>query len=629
MTLPHSSRLAGLKDYVSQREIRLSLPSRRAATPGEDTHTPGGSMIQSWSHWASQKIRRNTKDVATIDEVQLFPSWATKQLHRPSPGEPASTFDVVFHVSGFATSRRTPEFHTRSQRAFLKLARNFVALPKPQPPLYPTDTELQYFSERLHLPPRPDEISDDYEVEYLDAHFRNSGHRNQEIDDDHYTQSTPANTIPAELARLHENLESRLKLFWASSLSSRRIQVTVFPQSPDHKRHPHSLEFRPFLTREMLTGPDGHFSGTFRINWNDICTNPVGTHIASNQTHVEHELLVEARIINTEDTPELHETPPLSIIHIPITHSIVRVISDIDDTVKVSRVVDGARAIFNQVFVKDLEDTVIPEMGEWYGKMWERGVRFHYVSNSPFELLPVINQFISISKLPLGSIRLRSYAGRSLFNGLLSASATRKKGNVVEVLDQFPDSQFLLVGDSGEQDLELYSSLAAERPDQIAGIFIRDVSAVGLEDPTGTKTDFGLTNSPMKLWSRGTLPFPSNIPPRSIPKRAASDTDVSPAHPGAIHIPQPTRRGTCPLHHFRSNLYPIRISCPECRRTRRVPSPRQVRPITEGEKKRWDLQHRVNKARLLMPSHIVLRVFENPKECVEAEQIIQRLMDVN
>lgn len=30
-----------------------------------------------------------------------------------------------------------------------------------------------------------------------------------------------------------------------------------------------------------------------------------------------------------------------------------------------------------------------------------------------------------------------------------------------------------------------------------------------------------------------------------------------------------------------------------------------------------------------MPSHIVLRVFEDPKECVEAEQIIQRLMDVS
>jgi hypothetical protein len=49
-----------------------------------------------------------------------------------------------------------------------------------------------------------------------------------------------------------------------------------------------------------------------------------------------------------------------------------------------------------------------------------------------------------------------------------------------------------------------------------------------------------------------------------------------------------------------------------------------MRPITEGEKKRWDLQNRVNKARSVMPEHIVLRVFENPRECEEAEQIIRQ-----
>lgn len=248
---------------------------------------------------------------------------------------------------------------------------------------------------------------------------------------------------------------------------------------------------------------------------------------------------------------------------------------------------------------------------------------------------------MSISKLPIGSIRLRSYAGRSLFNGLLSAPSTRKRGNVVEVLDQFPESQFLLVGDSGEQDLELYSSLAAERPGQIAGVFIRDVSAVDLEDPTGLKADFGSTNSPMWPRSKGTPSFPSGTPLRTVPRRAVSDTDVSPTHPGAIHIPRPTKQGSLPPISFSfeplSGPKPLSrvsedssssIASTGSSLSSSLRSTHQVRPITEGEKKRWDLQNRVNKARLLMPSHIVLRVFEHPKECVEAEQIIQRLMDV-
>ena len=91
---------------------------------------------------------------------------------------------------------------------------------------------------------------------------------------------------------------------------------------------------------------------------------------------------------------------------------------------------------------------------------------FSYIkSNSPYKLLPVIKQFLEISALPSGSIRLRSYTGKSLFNGILSAPATRKCATVIEVLDYFTESRFILVGDSGEQDMELYAQLAADRPD--------------------------------------------------------------------------------------------------------------------------------------------------------------------
>ena len=47
---------------------------------------------------------------------------------------------------------------------------------------------------------------------------------------------------------------------------------------------------------------------------------------------------------------------------------------------------------------------------------------------------------------------------------------------LTRIIQTFPDSRFLLVGDSGEQDLELYVSLAEQFPRQILGIFIRDVT---------------------------------------------------------------------------------------------------------------------------------------------------------
>lgn len=56
-----------------------------------------------------------------------------------------------------------------------------------------------------------------------------------------------------------------------------------------------------------------------------------------------------------------------------------------------------------------------------------------------------------------GSIKLRSFAGRSLFTGFFSAPVTRKRGGVEHILKAFPDSRFFLIGDSGEHDMELYA----------------------------------------------------------------------------------------------------------------------------------------------------------------------------
>lgn len=44
--------------------------------------------------------------------------------------------------------------------------------------------------------------------------------------------------------------------------------------------------------------------------------------------------------------------------------------------------------------------------------------------------------------------------------------------------------------------------------------------------------------------------------------------------------------------------------------------------MTEVEKRRYELQMRVYRARTQMPSHIVLRVFREPSECVEVEEMI-------
>lgn len=101
--------------------------------------------------------------------------------------------------------------------------------------------------------------------------------------------------------------------------------------------------------------------------------------------------------------------------------------------------------------------------------------------------------------------QLKYYGRRSLLGSLMEPAGDRKRPSIVEVLDAFPESKFILFGDSGEQDLEVYSSVAQSRGDQIAAIFIRDITsgradAINVFDrshrsssPTGSESDFDIS----------------------------------------------------------------------------------------------------------------------------------------
>jgi hypothetical protein len=245
----------------------------------------------------------------------------------------------------------------------------------------------------IRLPPRPDEIADDFEME-LDKEFEHMRDpQGPQLTEEPYESEsdpqptssrcdTPAPFVSALLQKQHKNLEARLRPFWSSALSSRTVQISIFavstaPGGIESNRD--ALKDGPLYTEHVVTGPDGAFANPFKIPWQDLSRHP----IARRDSEVEHELLVSAKLLpEPAPTPAylFHTDVPRNIsLVVPITSSPIHVITDIDDTVKLSNITSGARAVFRNVFVKDLEETTIPEMRTWYQSMWERGVQFHYV----------------------------------------------------------------------------------------------------------------------------------------------------------------------------------------------------------------------------------------------------------
>ncbi|MFM1903014.1 MAG: hypothetical protein RLZZ440_914 [Planctomycetota bacterium] len=149
------------------------------------------------------------------------------------------------------------------------------------------------------------------------------------------------------------------------------------------------------------------------------------------------------------------------------------VISDIDDTVKVSNVADR-RELLRNTLVREF--VAVPGMPEAYRRWEERGASFHYVSSSPWQLSSCLCGFLGAAGLPAGSMHLKLFRLKdSTPLGRITTRKRSKRRAIEQIMTDFPGRRFVLVGDSGEKDPEVYAAVARRRPEQVAAVLIRRV----------------------------------------------------------------------------------------------------------------------------------------------------------
>lgn len=147
------------------------------------------------------------------------------------------------------------------------------------------------------------------------------------------------------------------------------------------------------------------------------------------------------------------------------------VISDIDDTLKHSHVI-CKRTLLTNTFLRPFE--TIPGMAGVFRRWWAEGAAFHYVSSSPWQLYAHLAEHLAEEGFPTGSFHLRHFRLRDhLLRRLLLLRRSGKLSVIRRIIRRFPKRRFLLVGDSGEHDPEIYGALARRFPRQVAGVYIR------------------------------------------------------------------------------------------------------------------------------------------------------------
>lgn len=177
------------------------------------------------------------------------------------------------------------------------------------------------------------------------------------------------------------------------------------------------------------------------------------------------------------------------------------IISDIDDTILKT----NATSIFKTAlytFTGNAHSRLsFPGVSSFYRAL-NSGISkneqnpFFYISSSPWNLYDLLIDFIEINSIPSGPVFLKDY-GFSHDKIISDNHDLHKLKKIKKVLDAFPEMNFILIGDSGQRDAEIYASAAGQFPGRILSIYLRDIGHA--EKSANTKSIYEKSEFKMRL----------------------------------------------------------------------------------------------------------------------------------
>ncbi|TGZ79848.1 hypothetical protein EX30DRAFT_355520 [Ascodesmis nigricans] len=182
------------------------------------------------------------------------------------------------------------------------------------------------------------------------------------------------------------------------------------------------------------------------------------------------------------------------------------VVSDIDDTIKVTEVRDRL-SLLRHTFV--LPPETVPGMPEAYSRLNSllSAPPWFYLSASPYNLFPLLSAFVA-SHYPRGQLLLREMSWQELesFIVTITMGTQQYKENELEVLiKNFPKKKWVFIGDSTQKDPEAYAAVYRRHPTNVRRIWVRLVKGVDVQKEKELNSKERLEKAfkgvPREIWS--------------------------------------------------------------------------------------------------------------------------------
>jgi phosphatidate phosphatase APP1 len=259
-------------------------------------------------------------------------------------------------------------------------------------------------------------------------------------------------TKPADREKVWQNIIAMIKRFSSDEIPGVRVKVDFAGISQIEE------------TDEM-----GFFSFRFDIG--------KASEKLSNQSWHPFTVTLLDEII--ENQPEVTANGEVSIITGEENRIIV---SDIDDTILVSHSTQLFRKLRLMLFHNALTRTPFDGVSSFYRAL-EKGKDdaenpFFYVSSSEWNLYDLLENFFDHNDIPKGVLQLRRLES-SIYKFWKSGQGSHehKYDKIKLLLEFYKNQKFILIGDSGQKDPEIYLRLAHDFPGRIESIYIRKIGS--------------------------------------------------------------------------------------------------------------------------------------------------------
>ena len=297
---------------------------------------------------------------------------------------------------------------------------------------------------------------------------------------------SPETASPAPWARRAVALEDRFHRFRARWGRRRGLVPVVIPYSGYGgdgwirvlcrvllARPPKNTKTRATIRgwRSFISIPVADSPVTVRIGDEEFIVN------ADRGGVVDVDLAVELppgeHTIRLQAADSLEVEARIDVVRPDVTLGIV---CDIDDTVMVTALPRPFLAAWNTFVLDEHARRPVPGMAV----MLERLVRENpgtpvvYLSTGAWNVAPTLDRFMSRHLYPAGTMLLTDWG--PTHDRLFRSGKEHKRTSLERLAREFPDVRWVLIGDDGQHDPELYRAFSEAHPQNVAAIVIRQLS---------------------------------------------------------------------------------------------------------------------------------------------------------